>query len=356
MPPVGTTDETSPLVSYSVKLVPSGHEYGVGADESVLDAALSNGLSLPYGCRTGTCGTCRGRLIEGEVDYPEGWPRALSETEAQERWALLCRAVPRTDLLVKVPEIVVGSDLPVRTLPCRVIEREQPAHDVIILHLKLPEGEVLQYLPGQYLDVLMRDGRRRSFSIANAPRPDDRLTLHIRHVPGGEFSGYVFEHLKTRALLRVRGPLGGFFLRERSERALVFVAGGTGLAPIKAILEDAFQRGDARPMHLYWGVRAQRDLYLHDLVTAWTREHSNLTYIPVLSEPADDDRWTGRTGLVHQAVLEDISDLGPYEVYSSGPPVMVDAAWETFPSHGLDPEHHFSDTFEFAYVTGADTV
>lgn len=342
-------------MSYKVTLQPSGRDYQVEKDESVLDAALRNGIALPYGCRNGTCSSCKGKIVEGGVDYPDGWPKALSKPEAEAGWALLCRAIPAGDLTVGAREISIAADLPTRTLPCRVLSKEQVAHDVMVVQLKLPEGESLQYLPGQYVDILLRDGRRRSFSLASPPR-EELLSLHIRHVPGGEFSGYVFNHLKERALLRLRGPLGAFFLRESADRPLIFLAGGTGFAPIKSIIEAALAKGESRTMWLYWGVRARRDLYLHELAVEWAATYPNLHYVPVLSEPEPDDDWHGRTGFVHQAVFEDIADLSPYEVYSSGPPVMIDAAWATFAERGLEPEHHFSDAFEFAYETGADTI
>ncbi len=339
----------------TVCLQPSGRRFGVEKDESVLDAALREGVALPYGCRNGTCGSCRGRIVDGEVEYPDPWPRALSAKEANDRWCLLCQAAPRTDLTLRIEEIAAAADIPVRTLPCRVVSKEQAAHDVVVLQLKLPEGERLQYLPGQYIDIVLRDGRRRSFSLASSPQTSDLLSLHIRQVPGGEFSSYVFNHLRERALLRIRGPLGGFFLREESTRPVILLAGGTGFAPIKSIVEAALRRGSAREMHLYWGVRARRDLYMHALATGWTAAHPGLNYVPVLSEPAGADQWSGRTGFVHQAVLDDFEDLSAFDVYSSGPPVMVDAAWESFEARGLAPEHHYSDAFEFAYETGADS-
>ena len=322
----------------------------------MLDAALREGIALPYGCRNGTCSSCRGKIVDGEIVYRDGPPKALRDGEAEAGWGLLCQAVPASDVEVEIEEIKAAAGIDIRTLPCRVVEKCQVAHDVVVLKLKLPQGERLQYLPGQYVDILMRDGRRRSFSLANAAGPDDLLSLHIRHVPDGAFSSYVFEHLKEKALLRIRGPLGGFFLREDSERPLIFLAGGTGFAPIKSIIEAALARSDQREIHLYWGVRSKRDLYMQQQASDWAETHEKLRYTPVLSEPLPEDDWSGRTGFVHQAVLDDFPDLGAYQVYSSGPPVMIDAAWESFAERGLEPEHHFSDAFEFAYETGADTI
>jgi len=342
-------------MSFTVSLQPSGREFVVERDESILDAALREGLRVPYGCRNGTCHSCRGKIIEGEVNYRGGPPKALTETMQANGFALLCQAVPHTDLVIEAEEFSTGADNVIRTLPCRVMSKTLLAHDVMALGLRLPEGERLQYLPGQYIDILMRDGRRRSFSIANAPRADDSLSLHIRQVPDGEFSSYVFNHLKERALIRIRGPLGGFFVRETSERELVFVAGGTGFAPINSILESMLEGTGERQVHLYWGVRDRRDLYLHERAQGWQQHYTNFHYTPVLSEPTDTG-WTGRTGFVHQAVLDDFENLSDVDVYSSGPPVMIDAAWETFGERGLPADQHFSDAFEFAYETGADTL
>jgi len=350
------SSKPDPSMPHTITLIPSGRSFVAEGNEHVLDAALREGIALPYGCRNGTCVSCRGRVRAGRVAYPGERPHALAEAELEQGWTLLCQAMPASDLEVEIEEVRAALELPVRTLLARVAGKEQVAHDVTILHLRLPDGERLQFLSGQYVDILMRDGRRRSFSLANSPAGDEQLTVHVRHVPGGAFSGYVFEHLKERALLRIHGPLGSFFLREGSDRPLIFVAGGTGFAPIKSIIETALARGERRPMHLYWGVRARRDLYLHALASGWAVEHPQLVYVPVLSEPRPEDEWRGRTGLVHEAVLEDFPDLSPFEVYSSGPPAMVDAAWSTFGAHGLAPDRHFSDAFAHAYETGADLL
>jgi CDP-4-dehydro-6-deoxyglucose reductase len=343
-------------VNHRIHIEPSGHELVAEPDESVLDAALRQGLALPYGCRNGACRSCKGRILEGEVDYPEGVPRALTALDTAQGFALLCTACAVSDLRIEVEEIDSDQKIVVRNLPCRVVEKHQLAHDVVGLELALPASERLQYLPGQYVDVLLRDGRRRAFSIANAPRDDDRLELQIRHVPDGTFSEYVFHHLKERALLRLRGPLGSFYLRRRDDHPVILVAGGTGLAPVKAIIEGALAAGFAERMHLYWGVRALRDLYLHDQVEAWASAHDRFAYTPVLSEPEPGDEWTGCRGFVHEAVLADYPDLSTFTVYASGPPVMVSAAREQFTARGLDPAGFHSDSFEYAYETGHDAA
>jgi CDP-4-dehydro-6-deoxyglucose reductase len=346
---------TIPLASAcTVRVEPSGKSFSVRPGETVLEAALRQGLALPYSCRGGSCGSCRARLLSGRIHYPQGRPKGISDAEAGEGYALLCQADPLGDLQIQAREVAGLQELAPRTLPCRVVKKERLCHDVMRLYLKLPDTERLQFLAGQYIDILLKDGRRRAFSLANAPHDDRFLELHIRHVPGGRFTDFVFHELQEKALLRMRGPLGSFYLREESDLPIVFLAGGTGFAPVKGIIEHALACGIRRPMHLYWGVRARRDLYLDALARAWTRAHENLRYTPVLSEPLPEDAWRGRTGLVHEAVLADLADLGGHEVYASGPPVMVKAARETFLARGLDPEHLFSDAFEFAYEAGQD--
>jgi CDP-4-dehydro-6-deoxyglucose reductase len=334
-------------MSVTVRVQSSGHELSVEEGETILDAALRHGLAFPYGCRNGLCGSCKGKVLEGAYDYV-GEPRGLSDLERSRGYALFCRAHPLQDLVVEVREIGSGKDIRVRTLPCRVARMERLAHDVMGLWLKLPATERLQYLAGQYLEVLLRDGRRRSYSIANAPHHDELLELHLRFVSGGVFSEHVFHEMKEKAILRIEGPLGSFYLREDSDRPVLFVAGGTGFAPIKAMIEHAFAAEFARPMHLYWGVRALRDLYLDALPRVWAEQHRAFSYTPVLSEPRLEDRWTERTGLVHAAVAADHPDLAGYDVYASGPPAMVDAARAAFVARGLDLEHFHSDAFTYA--------
>ena len=338
---------------FDVTLDPEGPGFSAAPDESILEAALRQGVRLPYGCRNGTCGACRGRVAAGRVRLPDdggAGRRGLTEREARAGWTLLCQARAASDVRIAARANAAG--LGVRTLPARVAAKQRLAHDVMELRLQLPPTERLQYRAGQYVDILLRDGRRRAFSLANCPAHDEFLMLHVRHVPGGAFSGHVFDALRERSLLRLHGPLGSFYLRAESDRPVVFLAGGTGFAPIKAIIENALLEPSRREMHLYWGVRSERDLYLPDLPRAWARAHPRLHFVPVLSEPGPD--WKGRTGLVHEAVLADFPDLSGHEVYASGPPPMVAAAREVFPEHGLDLERLFFDSFDYAYETGHD--
>lgn len=336
-------------MSYQVTLQPSGHTFQVAETESVLDAALrEKGSALPYGCRNGMCGSCMATLRSGTVRYPDGRPPGLSAAEQAEGKVLLCQARPVSDLVIEARELKTGSDLPIKIFPCRVERRELLAPDVMRLFLRLPRAERLQFLAGQYVDILLSDGRRRGFSLANPPHADAELELHVRRVPGGFFSNYVFEQMADKALLRFQGPLGGFFLREDANRPLILIGGGTGFAPLKAMLEHAFHIGLNQPLHLYWGVRAKIDLYLDALPRRWTQAHPHFQYTPVLSEPRPDDGWTGRTGWVHAAVAADYPDLRAYEVYISGPPPMIEAARPVFAAQGLPTDCLFYDSFDYA--------
>ncbi len=335
-------------MSFKVHVDPSGHEFTVEDRESVLSAALRHGHTLPYGCRNGACGSCKGRVTAGKVHYPSGKRTALADEDAAQGYALFCQAEPLTDLTIQVQEIRMASEVSIKRLPCRAVKIERLAHDVIRLYLKFPEAERLQFLAGQYIEFLLKDGRRRAFSIANPPHDDEFVELHIRHVEEGEFTDYIFNKMKEKTILRVEGPRGTFFLREDSDRPILLMGGGTGFAPLKGMLEHAFYTGIERPMHLYWGVRSRRDLYLADLPRAWAQKYPHFRYTPVLSEPRPEDHWEGRTGWVHEALLADYPDLSGYEVYMSGPPPMIDAAKPRFAAAGLAEDALCSDAFDFA--------
>lgn len=331
-------------MSYTVRTEPAGRRFAVETEETLLAAALRQGIGLPYGCRNGRCGSCAAKLLEGVVAYPSGKTEALAGEPADT--CLACQAVAESDLVLQVGELKSVAQIEVRILPCRVTHKEQLSHDVVRLWIKLPEHQRLQFYAGQYLEFILRDGRKRAFSIANAPHDDELIELHVRHIPGGEFTDYVFDSMQERAILRIQAPLGTFVLREESDRPMIFVGGGTGFAPLKGMIEHAFHQGTTRPMHLYWGVRSRRDLYLPDLPGQWARGHANFTYTPVLSEPDPD--WVGRAGFVHAAVVADHPDLGGFDVYLSGPPVMVHAGRSAFEACGLGLDHMFSDAFEYA--------
>jgi len=334
----------------SVTIQPSGHQFQVEDGEAVLAAALRQGFVLPYGCKNGACGSCKGKILSGSVDYGVYQHKALTDEEKSQGKALFCQAKPLTDLVIEARTIGAAKDIPVKTLPCRVQKMERVTDDVMILGLKLPANERLQFLPGQYLEFLLKDGSRRSFSMGNAPHDDELIQLHVRHVPGGQFTDHVFGKMKERDILRFEGPQGTFFLREDSTKPVVFVASGTGFAPIKAIIEHALNKGIARPMTLYWGGRRPKDLYLHALASGWA-EQGKLKYVPVISDALPEDAWAGRTGFVHRAVMEDFPDLSGHQVYACGVPIMVDSARRDFIALCKLPEDEF---YADSFTTQAD--
>ena len=334
-------------MSYQVNIQPSNLTIDVEDGESILSAALRLGVNLPYGCRSGSCGSCKSQLVEGEIDYPIEQALSLSDEEKQHGMTLLCQAQPQSDLVVNAQVIPADEAIMIKKLPCRLIEKDQLCHDVIKLKLKLPVMEKFAYRAGQYIDILLQDGRRRSFSLANAPYINGALELHVRHVDGGDFTGYVFDELEEKSILRVEGPHGQFYLREESDRPIIFMAGGTGFAPIKSIIEYCITHQIERPMYLYWGVRSQEDLYMNDLAKLWAADFSHINYVPVLSDPKQEDDTSIRTGFVHEAIIEDFPNLSAYDIYASGPPIMVHAGKEAFEKCELPLEHYYSDAFEF---------
>ena len=335
---------TPPNMPYRITIQPSEHEFTAMEGETVLEAALREGFVIAYGCRNGACGTCKGKVAGGRIDYGRYQEHALPEAEKRLGLALFCQARPLTDLTIECREIGSVKDFPIRILPCRVHKMRRAAPDVMVLHLKLPASERLQFHAGQYIDVLMKDGKRRSLSMANPPHDDALLELHMRNY-GGPFSDFVFRQMKEKDILRFEGPLGTFFLREDTDKPILMLAGGTGFAPIKAIIEHAHHQGSARPMALYWGARTKSGLYMNDLGEKWAREYG-IAYVPVLSEPLPEDNWTGRTGLVHHAVMADLADLSGHQVYACGAPAMVDAAHHDFVlQRGLPEDEFYSDAF-----------
>jgi CDP-4-dehydro-6-deoxyglucose reductase, E3 len=335
---------------YQVTIKDSGRQFMVEADMPVLSAALAQGMGLPYGCQSGNCGACRAKLISGNVHYSRK-PDGLSDMELRQGYTLLCQAQAQSDLVLSVEELPQHHAIRVRNLPVRVARRERLSHDVMALYLQLPNGMPFEFLAGQYVDILLADGRRRSFSLASAPAGAGQvLELHLRHVAHGQFTDYVFNQMPDLALLRIEGPLGNFYLRE-SDRPAILIGGGTGFAPLKGMLEQAFLRRLSRPLHLYCGVRAKRDLYMDALAREWRRAHPQFRYTPVLSDPQAGDAWAGRSGLVHEAVATDYPTLNDHEVYMSGPPAMIQAGKTCFAELGLSLERLHYDSFDYAYQT-----
>jgi CDP-4-dehydro-6-deoxyglucose reductase len=340
------------MSNLTVTLKPSGQQFQVHEGESILTAALREGYVLPYGCRNGACGSCKGKLLEGQVDYGVYQKKALPDAEKEQGKALFCQAKPLTDVVVEARMVSAAKDIQVKLLPCRVQKIARLAEDVMVLGLKLPANERLQFLAGQYIEFLLKDGSRRSFSMANAPHADGLVELHVRQVAGGQFTAHVFGKMKERDILRLEGPLGTFFLREDTQKPIIFVASGTGFAPIKSIIEHAFYKGVTRPMVLYWGGRRPKDLYMNELPVQWAAEHpAQFRYVPVISEALPEDAWTGRTGFVHRAVMQDFPDLSEHQVYACGVPIMVDSARADFTGKCKLPEDEF---FADSFTTQAD--
>lgn len=332
----------------NIHLAGSQRTFAAGDDETVLAAARRAGLALPYSCLSGACGSCKAQLLSGAVHYPYNPPSALSDAERAAGQALLCQAVPQSDLTLAIREVDAVAGIPLRQLAVKVVAKIRLCDDVIELKLQPPKREPLKYLPGQYLDVLLPEGKRRAFSIANAPQHGDTLDLHVRRVAGGGFTQYVFDELPVGALLRIEAPLGTFVPREGGDRPIVLMAGGTGFAPIKAIVEHLIDVRSERALHLYWGARHESDLYLDGLARQWQAQQPHFRYTPVLSEATQLERHQFRAGHVHEAVLKDFPDLSRFDVYMSGPPPMIEAGRRSFIAAGLPDDRLYYDSFDYA--------
>ncbi len=338
-------------MTFQVTVQPSGRQFTCDADETVLAAAIRAGVGLPYGCKNGACGTCKGKIVAGNVTHGKHQEKTLTAADEANGFSLFCCATPHADLIIEAREVGGAGDFPIKKLPSRVAKIDKVSDDVAIIALQLPASERLQYRAGQYIEFLLKDGKRRSYSMANAPHADENITLHIRHLPGGLFTEHVFNNMKERDILRFEGPLGTFFLREDSDKPMVLLASGTGFAPIKAIVEQAIHIESKRPMVLYWGGRRPKDLYMHALCEEWARTLPNFSYVPVISDALPEDQWSGRTGFVHRAVVADMPDLSGYQVYACGAPIMVDTAKQDFVAQCRLPEEEF---YADSFTTEAD--
>ncbi len=340
-------------MSFTVTVLPSGKSFDVEPGEFVLEAALRQGVVLPYGCKNGACGSCKSKIVDGMHDQGAHSPKALTEDEAQRGYALLCCSRAQSNLNVEARVVAAAGDIPIRKMPCRIASIAHPAPDVAVLRLQLPANERLLYLAGQYVELLLRDGVRRAYSMATAPHDADQIELHVRHMPGGKFTDALFgatqPSFKEKDILRFEGPLGTFFLREDSHKPIVFLASGTGFAPIKAVIEHCLHKDVGRPMTLYWGGRRPHDLYMNDLAEKWALEVPHFRYVPVVSDALDEDDWRGRVGFVHHAVIEDFADLSGHEVYACGAPIVVDSARRDFVARcALAPDDFIADSFTSA--------
>jgi CDP-4-dehydro-6-deoxyglucose reductase len=336
-------------MTFTVTLHPAERAFDVARDETILSAAIRAGVGMPYGCRDGACGTCKSRLKEGRVIHGAHQHKALSEAEEAEGFILTCCATPQTDCTVEARVVGGAGGIPITNQPGRVLSLEKPRPDVAILRIQLPANQPFRYRAGQYVEFILRDGARRSYSMANAPHnlgTPPAIELHLRHMPGGKFTDHVFGAMKERDILRMEGPFGSFFLREESDRPVVLLASGTGFAPIKALVEQMHHLGSIRPVRLYWGARRPADLYLHDWLDTARTLLPQLEYVPVVSDALPEDGWGGRTGFVHEAVMADLPDLSGHQVYACGAPVMVEAARRDFVARcGLPEAEFYADSF-----------
>ncbi len=336
-------------MSLKVTLKPADRCFDVERDEPILAAAIRAGIGMPYGCRDGACGSCKSRLLEGRVIHGAHQQKALSSAEEEAGLILPCCATPQTDCVVEARMVPGAGEFPILKMPSRVMQIERPAADVAVIRLQLPANQTFQYRAGQFVEFILRDGARRSYSMANAPHnlgSPPAIELHVRHMVGGKFTDHVFGAMKEKEILRMEGPFGSFCLREDSDKPIVLLASGTGFAPIKALIEHMQFKGVTRPATLYWGCRSLADLYLHRWVETLAATWPPLRYVPVLSEPKADDHWAGRTGFVHRAVMEDLPDLSRHQVYACGVPVMVDSAKRDFVARcGLPEDEFIADAF-----------
>ncbi len=338
-------------MTFQISILPSGRTFTVNADEPMLAAGIRQGIGLPYGCKDGACGSCKCKKIEGIVVHGAHQSKALSDEEEANGYVLTCCGVPHSDVVLESRQVTDAGAFPIRKMPARVSALERLSHDVMLVRLQLPANDPFIYHAGQYVEFILRDGSRRSYSMANGRHNGPAIDLHIRHMPGGKFTDHVFGNMKEKEIQRIEGPFGSFFLREDSNKPMVLLASGTGFAPIKALIEHMQFQGITRPATFYWGGRRPHDLYLDAWVQQKVAEMPNLTYVPVVSNATPEDAWTGRTGFVHKAVLEDLPDLSGYQVYACGAPIVVDSARLDYSElAGLPEEEYYADSF----ITEAD--
>lgn len=340
--------------AFQITVQPSGRQFAAAESETILAAAINAGVGLPYGCKDGACGSCKCKKISGDVTHDSYSDKALSPQELENGYVLTCRATAHTDVVLESRQVTDASAPPIKKMPVRVGALEKLSHDVMRVQLQLPANNIFKYLAGQYIEFILRDGSRRAYSIATAPHVQETapgIELHIRHMPGGLFTDHVFGALKEKEILRAEGPFGSFFLREDSDKPLVFLASGTGFAPIQALLTHMQHQGITRPVSLYWGGRRPEDLYSDAWIKELAARMPQLTYVPVVSDAQPEDNWTGRTGYVHQAVMDDFADLSGHEVYACGAPIVVDSARSSYISQRMLPEEAF---FADAFTSAAD--
>tara|TARA_Y100001978_G_C23665925_1_gene421190 strand:+ start:332 stop:1375 length:1044 start_codon:yes stop_codon:yes gene_type:complete len=340
----------------TITINPGSVTFEVNEEETILSAALRNGLIVPYGCKDGACGSCKAKITDGSVDYGLHQRRALSEFEKSNQSLLLCTARPLTNLEITANVLSISKEYQAKKLPCRIETIKKVTEDVCVISLKLPGNQKFSFLPGQYIDLLLEDGKRRSYSMANAPNDDNVIELHIKHNPGGLFTDPLFGFqndgkvkVVEKKIFRLEGPLGTFYFRKNIKKKIIFLASGTGIGPIKAIVEGLLLDNAQYNIALFWGVRKPKDLYLTKTIENWSEQIQNFSYIPVVSEATIEDNWKGRTGFVHHALMEDYSSLEEYAVYACGSPLMVSAAFDDLTKNSqLGEKNFFSDAFTVA--------
>ncbi len=335
--------------TFTVTVEPSGTAFSANADETVLAAGIRQGVGLPYGCKDGACGSCKCKMVSGQVVHANFQRKALSVEDEAANFVLTCCATAHSDIVLESRQVTPAGALPIKKMPTRVSSLVKKSDDVVVMQLQLPANDAFTFRAGQYIEFILRDGARRSYSMANAPHIGPGLELHIRHMPGGRFTDLVFGSMKEKDILRIEGPFGSFYLREDSDKPLVFLASGTGFAPLKALLEHMQHCGITRPTTLYWGGRRPGDLYMDDWVRAQLSNMPQVHYVPVVSDALPEDQWTGRTGFVHLAVLQDFADLSGHQVYACGAPIVVESARSAFSAQaGLPADAFFADSFTSA--------
>lgn len=339
-------------MTFQITVEPSGRHFSANADETLLAAGIRQGIGLPYGCKDGACGSCKCKKLSGTVVHGTHQSKALSPEEEAAGFVLTCCGVPHSDVVLESRQVTEVGAHPIKKMPVRVQSLERLSHDVMRVKLQLPAADTFGYRAGQYVDFLLRDGARRSYSMANAPHTQSGapgIELHIRHMPGGKFTDQVFGSMKEKDILRIEGPFGSFYLREDSAKPMVLLASGTGFAPIKALIEHMRFKGITRPAVLYWGGRRPADLYENAWIQAQLADMPQLRYVPVVSDALPDDAWTGRAGFVHRAVLQDLPDLSGHQVYACGAPIVVDSARADFVKlAGLPEDEFYADSFTSA--------
>ena len=344
-------------MTYTITVQPSGRSFEAEPAETMLAAGIRQGIGLPYGCKDGACGSCKCKKISGTVTHGPHQDKALSAQEEADGYVLTCCGTATSDVVLESRQVTHAGAFPIKKMPARVATLEKLSPDVVRLKLQLPANDIIQYHAGQYVEFILRDGARRSYSMANAPHTliesgAPMVDLHIRHMPGGKFTDHVFGAMKEKEILRIEGPYGSFHLQE-SPKPIVLLASGTGFAPIKAIIEHMQFMGITRDAVLYWGGRRPQDLYMDEWVKARCAEMPHLKYVPVVSDALPEDGWSGRTGFVHLAVLQDFADLSGHQVYACGAPIVVDSARKDFVEKAGLPEHEF---FADAFTSEADKL